>query len=44
MRCRSRTNAARTYRKLGFKWEDGFLEGSAQKKLRQYLDKRLASL
>lgn len=34
-------DAARTYAKLGFKWEDGFLEGSAQKKLRSYLDKDL---
>lgn len=34
-------DAARTYAGLGFKWEDGFLAGSAQKKLRQYLDKDL---
>jgi hypothetical protein len=34
-------DAARTYGKLGFNWEDGFLEGSAQKKLRGYLDKDL---
>ena len=34
-------DAARTYAKLGFKWEDGFLEGSAQRQLRQYLDKDL---
>ncbi len=33
--------AARTYAQLGFKWEDGFLVGSAQKKLRSYLDKDL---
>jgi len=34
-------DAARTYAKLGFKWEDGFLAGSAQRKLRGYLDKDL---
>jgi hypothetical protein len=34
-------DAARTYAGLGFKWEDGFLDGSAQKKLRSYLDKDL---
>jgi hypothetical protein len=34
-------DAARTYTKLGFHWEDGFIEGSAQRKLRQYLDKDL---
>jgi len=34
-------DAARTYANLGFKWEDGFLAGSAQKKLRAYLDKDL---
>jgi hypothetical protein len=34
-------DAARTYAKLGFSWEDGFLEGSAQKKLRGYLDRDL---
>jgi hypothetical protein len=34
-------DAARTYAKLGFKWEDGFLQGSAQKKVMQYLDKDL---
>jgi hypothetical protein len=34
-------DAARTYASLGFKWEDGFLGGSAQKKLRSYLDKDL---
>ncbi len=34
-------DAARTYAKLGFAWEDGFLNGSAQQKLRQYLDKDL---
>jgi hypothetical protein len=34
-------DAARTYSKLGFSWEDGFLNGSAQRKLRQYLDKDL---
>jgi hypothetical protein len=34
-------DAARTYASLGFKWEDGFLGGSAQKKLRAYLDKDL---
>lgn len=33
--------AARTYAKLGFMWEDGFLEGSTQRKLRGYLDKNL---
>ena len=33
--------AARTYADLGFKWEDGFLKGSTQKKLRTYLDKDL---
>lgn len=33
--------AARVYSNLGFKWEDGFLEGSAQRKLRGYLDKDL---
>jgi len=31
-------DAARTYAGLGFKWEEGFLEGSAQRKIRQYLD------
>jgi hypothetical protein len=34
-------DAARTYAKLGFAWEDGFLQGSTQKKLRQYLAKDL---
>lgn len=34
-------DAARTYAGLGFKWEDGFLAGSAQRKLRGYLDKDL---
>jgi hypothetical protein len=34
-------DAARTYADLGFKWEDGFLKGSTQKKLRSYLDKDL---
>jgi hypothetical protein len=34
-------DAARTYTGLGFKWEDGFLDGSTQKKLRAYLDKDL---
>ena len=34
-------DAAETYSKLGFTWEDGFLAGSAQKKLRSYLDKDL---
>ncbi len=34
-------DAARTYANLGFKWEDGFLEGSTQKKVRQYFDKDL---
>ena len=34
-------DAARTYAKLGFSWEDGFLQGSTQKKLRQYLAKDL---
>ena len=34
-------DAARTYAQLGFKWEDGFLAGAAQKKLRQYLNKDL---
>jgi hypothetical protein len=34
-------DAARTYARLGFHWEDGFIEGSAQRKLRQYLDKDL---
>lgn len=34
-------DAARTYADLGFRWEDGFLAGSAQRKLRQYLDKDL---
>jgi len=35
------SDAARTYANLGFKWEDGFLDGSAQKRVRQYLDKDL---
>jgi hypothetical protein len=35
-------DAARTYEKLGFKWEDGFLDGSKQKKVMQYLDQNLA--
>ena len=34
-------DAARTYAKLGFAWEEGFLSGSAQKKLLRYLDKDL---
>jgi hypothetical protein len=34
-------DAARTYAGLGFTWEDGFLEGSAQRKLRSYLAKDL---
>jgi hypothetical protein len=34
-------DAARTYADLGFRWEDGFLQGSTQKKLRAYLDKDL---
>ncbi len=34
-------DAARTYSTLGFNWEDGFLAGSAQRKLRQYFDKDL---
>jgi len=34
-------DAARTYANLGFKWEDGFLEGSAQKRVMQYFDKDL---
>lgn len=32
-------DAARTYAGLGFKWEEGFLAGSAQRELRRYLDK-----
>jgi hypothetical protein len=34
-------DAARTYANLGFKWEGGFLDGSAQKKVMRYLDKDL---
>jgi hypothetical protein len=34
-------DAARTYADLGFKWEDDFLKGATQKKLRSYLDKDL---
>jgi hypothetical protein len=34
-------DAARTYADLGFKWEDGFVEGSAQQKLRRHLDRDL---
>jgi hypothetical protein len=35
------TDAARAYARLGFKWEEGFLAGSAQRKLRQYLHQDL---
>jgi hypothetical protein len=35
------SDAARTYANLGFKWEDGFVEGATQRKVRQYFDKDL---